>query len=231
MGLEKLKQLKCDCCHNDFETSSNRWKQSRSRKKIYGELTYCSTKCRILGRGFSLTKEVKCLKCDSIFLKKGNDVTRSPNHFCKQSCAASYNNKNKTHGTRRSKLEAWLEEKLVNLYPNLEIHFNRKDAINSELDIYIPSLKLAVELNGIFHYESIYGSEKLEKIQNNDLIKIKICQSKNIELININTSIQKKFSEETSYMFLNEIINLINEKLVHQVRFELTKGFQTHAPL
>ena len=36
----------------------------------------------------------------------------------------------------RSKLEKWLEEQLIKMYPNLEIHFNRKDAINSELDIY-----------------------------------------------------------------------------------------------
>jgi len=49
------------------------------------------------------------------------------------------------------------------LYPDLVIHFNKKDAINSELDIYIPSLKLAFELNGIFHYEPIFGKENFLK--------------------------------------------------------------------
>ena len=80
------------------------------------------------------------------------------------SCAATYNNKNKTHGTRRSKLECFIEKKLSELYPDLTIHYNQKDTINSELDIYIPSFKLAFELNGIFHYEPIYGEEKLNQI-------------------------------------------------------------------
>lgn len=210
MGLEKLnKQLECGYCNNNFLVSSNRWKQSRSRKKIYGEFTYCSLICRLSAKGFSLPKEVKCLECNCIFSKRICQIKKSLNHFCKQSCAASYNNRNKTHGIRRSKLEIWLEEKLTNLYPDLEIHFNRKDAINSELDIYIPSLKLAIELNGIFHYKPIYGTEKLEKIQNNDLIKSKICQTKDIELISIDISMQNKFTEKTSIVFLEQIINKI----------------------
>ena len=69
-----------------------------------------------------------------------------------------------------------------------KFHFNRKDAINSELDIYIPELKLAFELNGIFHYESIYGSEKLNQIQNNDNRKFQACLEQGIELCIIDTS-------------------------------------------
>ena len=38
------------------------------------------------------------------------------------------------------------------------------EAINSELDVYVPSLNLAFELNGIFHYEPIYGEKKLNQI-------------------------------------------------------------------
>ena len=86
------------------------------------------------------------------------------NNFCSRSCSATFNNKNKTYGTRRSKLEVFLEKELIKLYPDLLFHFNRKDTINSELDIYIPSLKLAFELNGIFHYEPIYGDNKLSPL-------------------------------------------------------------------
>ena len=78
-------------------------------------------------------------------------------------------------------------------YPNLEIHYNRKDAINSELDIYIPELELAFELNGIFHYEPIYGAEKLQQIQNNDDRKFQACLEKGISLCIIDTSSLKYF--------------------------------------
>ncbi len=45
-----------------------------------------------------------------------------------------------------SKLEKWLALQLVTLYPNLDFHFNDKMTIKSELDIYLPSLKLAFEI-------------------------------------------------------------------------------------
>jgi len=93
-----------------------------------------------------------------------NQFKKTNNHFCSRSCAATYNNTHKNTGTKISKLEIWLQTKLTEQYPNLEIHYNRKDTINSELDIYIPSLKLAFELNGIFHYEPIYAEDKLNQI-------------------------------------------------------------------
>lgn len=36
--------------------------------------------------------EVKCLKCETIFLKKVSKTRNSPNHFCSRSCSTSYNN-------------------------------------------------------------------------------------------------------------------------------------------
>jgi hypothetical protein len=83
----------------------------------------------------------------------------------------------------------------------------------SELDIYIPSLKLAFELNGIFHYEPIFGNEKLNKIQKNDNNKFLKCQEKNISLCIIDTSSQKYFKEQTSKKILDIIINIINQHL------------------
>ena len=136
---------------------------------------------------------VKCNQCGVIFEKRASQVKLSPHHFCSHSCSAKYNNTHKTTGTRVSKLERWLQEQLPVLYPGLESHFNRKDAINSELDIYIPSLKLAFELNGIFHYEPIYGPERLASIQNNDSRKFQACLEKGIELCIIDTSSMKHF--------------------------------------
>jgi len=141
-----------------------------------------------------------------------SQIKKSKLNFCCQSCAATYNNTHKTKGTRISKLEVWLSKQLQQLYPNLEFQFNQKEAINSELDIYIPSLRLAFELNGIFHYEPIYGSEKLSSTQNNDNRKYQACIEQGIELCIIDTSHQTYFKEQTSLKFLNIIQNIINLK-------------------
>ena len=116
-------------------------------------------------------------------------------------------------GNRKSKLEFYLEEQLPLLFPNLEFHFNRKDAINSELDIYIPTIRLAFELNGIFHYEPIYGENKLNQIKNNDNRKFQACLEQNIELCIIDTSKLIYFKKENADPFLEIVKEIINKKI------------------
>lgn len=152
-----------------------------------------------------------CLNCGKSFDKYQNQVQRSPNHFCSRSCAATYNNTHKTKGIRRSKLEQWIEEQLNALYPDLEIHYNRKDAINAELDIYIPSMKLAFELNGIFHYEPIYGKDKLDQIQENDQRKHQSCYEAGIEICWIDSSGLKYFKEANARKYLDIICGAIDQ--------------------
>ena len=139
--------------------------------------------------------------------------SKSGNYFCSRSCSASFNNKNKTTGTRRSKLEAYIEEQLIELYPDLDLIFNGKEAIGSELDIHIPSLNLAFELNGIFHYEPIYGTDKLQQIQENDASKTKACHDAKIDLCIIDTSLQKRFSTKSSKKYIDIILKIIEERV------------------
>jgi len=204
-------QIRCECdyCNKEF-TIAQRFLKHRIKKSKIDKL-YCSGKCQHKAH---ITKElVTCKQCGKEFYKVASQVKKHPNNFCCSSCAATYNNTHKTKGYRRSKLELFLEKELNILYPKLEIHYSRKDTINSELDIYIPSLKLAVELNGIFHYEPIYGEEKLKQTQNNDNRKFQACLEKGIELCIIDTSGQKRFTELSSKPFLEIIVNLINTKL------------------
>jgi hypothetical protein len=202
--------LECPQCHNSFSRVKNVI-QSKLGPHNNEKTIYCSYKCATLAK---ITKQkVNCLQCNIVFEKLPNQIKKSPNHFCSKSCAAKYNNTHKTKGNRRSKLEMWLEIQLNVSYPQLGIKYNLKEFTNTELDILIPTLNLAFELNGIFHYEPIYGQEKLSSIQNNDNRKFQACLEKKIELVIIDVSGQKYFKESTSQKYLEIVKQMIDMKL------------------
>jgi hypothetical protein len=206
-----LLPLECELCSTAFYAIPKEIRKVLNNHKTV-KLKFCSKDCSYKSR---VTKQlIYCSNCNLEFEKQINQIKKSINNFCSRSCNVTYNNKNKTHGNRRSKLELWLEEELNTLYPNLPIDFNQKDAVGSELDIYIPSLNLAFELNGIFHYEPIFGTSKLNQTQLNDISKSKACFDNHIDLCVINTSQQKYFKPSTSQKYLDIIINIINERIL-----------------
>ena len=207
--------LECYNCHLPFIKKKKYILHEINKKK--GECRFCSRTCLAIHRNQihdSVYQTVKCLQCNNDFQKASSYIVhgKTSNHFCSRSCAATYNNTHKTHGTRRSKLEVWLEQQLPSFYPSLEFHFNRKDAINAELDIYIPSLQLAFELNGLFHYEPIFGPEKLAQIQANDGRKLQACLEKGIELCLIDVSSFSYFKPEGAQQHLSGIREIIDKK-------------------
>lgn len=202
-----LVPLKCKICDGVFKKTKHYIQNKRQKHD------FCSKECMFKGQ--VKAQEVSCKQCNKLFKKQFAQIKKSPNHFCSQSCAGTYNNTHKTSGNRVSKLEKWLQIQLPHILPDLEFHFNRKDAINSELDIYIPSLKLAFELNGIFHYEPIYGQEQLSKIQNNDNRKFQACLERGIELCVIDTSKEKYFKESNSEKYLAIILQIMSKKFAN----------------
>lgn len=169
----------------------------------------CSRKC---SNELKITSsEVVCKQCGKKFNKIKSQIIKFPNHFCSQSCAASFNNTHKDYGIRRSKLEIYLEEYIRKTFPEIELLCNNKESINSELDFYFPSLKFAIELNGIVHYEPIYGVDKFEKIQNNDKRKAIACYEKGIELAIIDTSNCKYLSNTAKEKYSTIVCDLLKE--------------------
>jgi hypothetical protein len=169
---------------------------------------WCSHECRYPDNEDKL---VSCINCESVFKKRNSQCIKSPNHYCSHSCSASYNNTHKTHGTRRSKLEIYLEEQIKEQYPHLELICNQKTAIESELDFYFPELRFAIELNGITHYEPIYGEDKFEKIQNNDKRKVIACYEKDIELAIIDSSTCSYLNEAAKMKYKNLVFELLEK--------------------
>lgn len=193
-------KLVCKQCNKEFDRSAKDYGKSNKNH-------FCSSDC---WNDFQRRhREVRyCKLCNKeIITRKFENKS-----FCSKSCAATFNNKNKKIGTRRSKLEVFIELELTRLFPQLEIVFNSKEVIGSELDVYIPSLLLAFELNGIFHYEPIFGINKLESIKINDKNKIIECYKRGIDLCVIDTSSLTYFKEVKAKRFLNIILDIIEKR-------------------
>jgi len=151
--------------------------------------------------------EIKCLQCGNNFFAH----ERRKAKFCSQKCSATYNNAHKTKGCRRSKLEMWIEEKLKAKYKFYKILFNKRMESGLELDIFFPDFKIAFELNGIFHYEPIYGENKLDKIRDRDRRKFRECLELGISLCLIDVSKQTYFKEKNSFQYLEIVENIIDD--------------------
>jgi len=173
--------LKCPTCLCIFDKQMTAYR--RSNKRGYNH--FCSRECGFKNHTSEGTSKVICRNCDNVFTKHNSEILKSTNNFCSKSCAATYNNKNKSYGIRRSKLEIHIENKIKSEFPHISFVSNCKKIIGSELDLYFPSLNLAIEINGPLHYEPIYGEEKLLQIQANDKLKINACSDANIKLVTV----------------------------------------------
>jgi len=194
-----------NCCHC---TQLYYKKQRICRNGIVYEdnkKNYCSKQCQTIDSITSVTGP--CKHCGELVTRYLAEYKKSKKHniFCNHSCAAKYNNKHKTTGTRRSKIECYIDEQLKMLYPQLNIVTNSVSLMNFELDFYFPEVRFAVELNGIVHYEPIYGQDKFDRIQNNDKQKMIRCAELGIELMVINVAGQGKFTIQSSQKYLDII--------------------------
>jgi hypothetical protein len=154
---------------------------------------FCSQKCSKLFT--NKTKEVECETCFIKFTKQLCQINATQHNFCSRKCSATYHNANKKSGTRRSKLEKFIEEKIKINFPNLECLYNDITTIGSELDFYFPKSKLAIQINGLLHFKPIYGDKKYHRILELDSIKRIACKDLQIKLIEINVSTDRDFNK------------------------------------
>jgi hypothetical protein len=188
------KILNCSQCKKEFLSVKN--------------LINCSEECKLQSR----RKFVKqCQRCNTEYKAEKKD-SKFCSHSCRSKELSLHNYAHERSGATRSKMELYIQENLTKDYPLLEKLYNDKNVIGSELDVYIPSLKLAIELNGIFHYEPIYGQDHLDKIQNRDKQKLITCYEQGIELLIINMGdkgFTKKFAKEIYFQINNLVKSLL----------------------
>jgi hypothetical protein len=201
-----LLNKKCEYCNTIFLIDERFIKYSIKVNQIKRRC-FCSKKCS--DQYHTTSPTVECANCKILFKKQMNQIKKCKNNFCCQSCAAIYNNKHKTTGTRRSKLECFVEKMLKEKYTNIVFRSNFIQKSGYELDFYFPDLKIAIEINGIFHYKPIYGLDKLNRIKKNDRQKKKLCKQDNIKLYILKDNL-KKFSLEYANKFSKRVTKIID---------------------
>ncbi len=158
--------------------------------------------------------EINCKNCQKTFSIKEH-LTKGKNRYCSIPCSRvgsiKTRNQNFKGFKHRSKFELECEKRLSILYPEMEINYNRQGIIDYELDIYIPSLNLAIEINGACHYIKIAKKFNLERKQAIDREKIELCKKAYVDLYVLNTS-KMQFPKDNDIYF-NMIKNFIDTKL------------------
>jgi hypothetical protein len=116
---------------------------------------------------------------------------------------------------RASKLENSVAKILTNNNINFIQNYKGFDWLKNinklELDFYLPEHNMAIECQGVQHFESIEywgGDNKLEYIQNNDKLKLDLCNKHNLRLfyINYNDNIEDKIDNILKNIITDEII-------------------------
>ena len=101
-------------------------------------------------------------------------------------------------------------------FPLLEMVCNDVSILDGlEMDFYFPKIKLAIELNGITHYEPIYGSDRLSRSKDSDKRKMISCYEKGIELAVIDVSGAKYLTSKWKAIYWNEVHSLLQKIYTH----------------
>ena len=177
--------------------------------RVESKDTFCSKKC---ARSYRKGKMCPCANCQKKIYVAPHNTKRYSNHFCSRSCGASYyNNFQKIHQSR-SKLEHFLEEQISDFFPKLRLITNDRDCLDGkEIDLYFPTIKLAIEINGPHHYKPIYGRDKLAITLQNDIFKRILCMSKGVDLVCI--PYLDYLSDKNKARYLSRIFEIIESRL------------------
>jgi very-short-patch-repair endonuclease len=200
------------CLICDKKWSRKKWTLEKSLKK-YGNAGYCSRKCSNKAKINWVI--INCEECGKPSQKRHYDTLFNKHFFCSYSCHAKYKNRNKKNGSKRSTIEKHIEEQIKSHFPT--INFTCNDTITLgglELDFLFPDFKLAIELNGITHYEPIYGIDRLSRSQDSDKRKMISCYQLGIELAVIDVSGAKYLTQKWKDTYWKEVKNILEPIVV-----------------
>lgn len=109
-----------------------------------------------------------------------------------------------------SKLENFLAENLTSAGFTSIMHIEQSLMNeNLHLDIFIPSQKVVIEVDGPFHHKKVWDDRVLQSKQKSDQQKDLLCLKMGFSMIRVKTT--KRFSPYQGKVILDRIIALIGE--------------------
>lgn len=199
----------CSCvlCNKEFTRTKKRIQLYLKRSG--NNAGYCSRACANKARINHVF--LPCEECSKVSKKRAYDVNHNKHVFCSCACHAKYKNKNKKGGINRSAIEIHIESLIRSAFPALNLICNDHTILDGqELDFYFPTLKFAIELNGITHYEPIYGLDRFTRSLDSDKRKMIKCYEKGIELAVIDISAAKTLTKKWKQIYWNEVNSLLS---------------------
>jgi very-short-patch-repair endonuclease len=128
----------------------------------------------------------------------------------KQNILRSANQAVRVTSKTGSKLEKYLHKKLLSDGYKVEFH-KEQVLVNTKLqiDLFVPSMSLAIEVDGPSHFEPVWGAQSLSRNQSYDSKKEGLILGRGWNLVRIVQT--KDYSEARALLIYNSLIDTIHQ--------------------
>lgn len=224
-----LKAIICECslCGKTLTRPKHKIRKDNISKRLF-----CNRSCASIFNGLNRARKPKEIKkprrivfecvfqctCGKTVLRTKNQLRKSKSGeaFCSKSCRMKQHNLlgiTACPSFQVSSEERILFDLIQADFPELKVERNCRNILPSglELDLFIPSLNIAIELNGPVHFFPIFGNEQFLKTKNKDIIKQMEASALGLNLIvvDISKSKSKKRTIADLTLYYNEYIKPI----------------------
>lgn len=164
----------------------------------------------------------KCEGCGKDVRRRESEIKKSKHgkSYCSKSCRMKHYNAHilVRSSTQRSRAEDYLFEMMVSDFPSLKIIKNDRSFLSEhlEIDLYMPDIRLAIELNGPVHYLPIYGDERFKRVQIKDAKKNLELHQKGVALLTLDIS--RLQSKKKTIAFLSAQYSEVIKPLIMEAR-------------
>jgi len=149
---------KCECENKQIEFLQTSDEKHKDKKYLYDKVDFCDDNNRIKKQGGNKTKSYIKVLIGCTNHKKTLYFFQDPyNHKTGQGCPICRESKGEKY------ISSILESKFKGKYKIIQNKVNKEDVEqigNKRFDFYIPKLKVAIEYDGIQHFEPTFGSSE-----------------------------------------------------------------------